>query len=313
VAISLSLTNDNFSVFGNDNINLLIIYNLYDNKIIRYFYSFTELTSILILGLGEDTILASNEDGLSLYSLRGLNDKYYSKSITNPLFAPEAIANKHKLILPHSTLSISSIQLIKKNTQNNKIYTITNDGIIIFEYIENSEILLKKHNEVNIRASKVIDLNYSKTTKIYDVLYILTNSELLKIKITGKNDYEINSISNENITAFDVSDTGYIIMILNDMTIKIIDENHFAVIFQTVISDVSPHTMVDRVYWSNLICKAENNKLVRRNLMANFYLINTKNEFFIFDLSQKAKSDVKVNFLYFRNPRRKLRWESKRN
>jgi len=116
----------------------------------------------------------------------------------------------------------------------------------------------------------------------------------LKIKIKGKNDYDINSISDEYITAFDVSDSGHILISLNDLTIKILDEKNYSVIYQTVVTDINPESVIDKIYWSNIICKNENNKLVRKNLLANFYIISSKNEFFIFDLNQKNKTDIKV-------------------
>jgi hypothetical protein len=296
VAISLSIYKDS-SVFNSDNTNLIIIYNLYENKLIKFFYSFTEIQSIAILGSAEEIILAAGIDGLYLYSLRGGNEKFYFKASSNPLFADNDIKPSFKIILPMITYELDNVIRIKKNILNNRIYCVTNEGLInILEYIENNESPLKNHNEIRLRSgsSKIIDINYSKLAKLFDVLYLLTNIELFKIKVTGKNEYEINSISNESITSFDVSDSGHILTVLNDMTIKIIDENNFSIIFQTVLSDVSPNCLVDRIYWSNLICKAENNKLVRKNLLANFYLINTKNEFFIFDLSQKTKADLKV-------------------
>jgi hypothetical protein len=55
------------------------------------------------------------------------------------------------------------------------------------------------------------------------------------------------------------------------------------------------------VFWSNVVCKAEKNKIVRKDLLSNFYLISKNCDFYLYDL----KKDMK-------KPKNKLEIGSKR-
>ena len=54
-----------------------------------------------------------------------------------------------------------------------------------------------------------------------------------------------------------------------------------------VIDDINDSTLINNIVWSKVICKNENNKLIRRHLLANFFIFTSKNEFIIYDLNKK--------------------------
>ena len=147
--------------------------------------------------------------------------------------------------------------------------------------------------------------NENLLTEIYDVkyykdnqLYILCNFGLCKISIEGKDTFLSDpiyySIQNENyMTAFDVSDLGYVACSFNDKSVKIIDSNNKNIIYSSVVDNLSESTLINNVMWSKVICKNKNNKLIRRTLLANFFILTSKNEFIIYDLNQKKLDQIR--------------------
>jgi hypothetical protein len=144
-----------------------------------------------------------------------------------------------------------------------------------------------------------MDLNFSKKNEnsFSQILYLLTNLGLCKITINGRDEILTNVIQKSSaesqVCSFDVSDNGFIITCSHDYTVKIFDEILFNTIFQTYVSGLVHGTYLDRIYFANVICKNDKNKLIRRNSLANFFITTSKNEFIIFDLNQKNKSDLK--------------------
>jgi hypothetical protein len=174
------------------------------------------------------------------------------------------------------------------------------------------ERLLNSETE-SFNNLKCLELNLSKkySNSFSEILYILTNLGLAKVTLEGKDDvylnsvYKINSEFNDcnKITSFDVSDTGHLALAFSDFTIKIIDEVNFNTIFQTFASTLSHDTVLDKIFFANIICKNEKSKLIKKSLIANLYVITSKNEFIIFDMNQKNKAEIKVNIrkFYFEN------------
>jgi hypothetical protein len=194
------------------------------------------------------------------------------------------------------------------------IYNL-NESILLNRLVENvapirEELkinLIKQIERVYITSEnflsqiKIINFSLSRTIKnsfVY-IIYILTNLGFCKVNLKGKNEIVINVIHNNNIennsiSSFDLSDTGHIIIAYSDYTLKLIEEESFTKVFQTSVGGVSEGTFINNVYFSNIICKNEEKKLIRKSLIANFYVITSKNEFIIFDMNQKNKADIKV-------------------
>ena len=144
-------------------------------------------------------------------------------------------------------------------------------------------------------------------TEIYDIkyykentLFILCNFGLCKLTIEGKDTFLCNIIysclSEENpntMTCFDISDLGQIVCCFNDKTVKVINEENKELLISSVIDGISDSTLINNVMWSKVICKTENNKLIRRHLLANFFIFTSKNEFIIYDLNQKKTENLR--------------------
>ena len=144
-------------------------------------------------------------------------------------------------------------------------------------------------------------------TEIYDIkyykentLFILCNFGLCKLTIEGKDTFLCNIIysclSEENpntMTCFDISDLGQIVCCFNDKTVKVINEENKELLISSVIDGISDSTLINNVMWSKVICKNENNKLIRRHLLANFFIFTSKNEFIIYDLNQKKTENLR--------------------
>jgi hypothetical protein len=174
------------------------------------------------------------------------------------------------------------------------------------------ERLLNSETE-SFNNLKCLELNLSKkySNSFSEILYILTNLGLAKVTLEGKDDVYLNSVYKINsefydcnkITSFDVSDTGHLALAFSDFTIKIIDEVNFNTIFQTFASTLSHDTVLDKIFFANIICKNEKSRLIKKSLIANLYVITSKNEFIIFDMNQKNKAEIKVNIreFYFEN------------
>lgn len=326
--------NTNLSVFSDSSstqtVYLIIIYNLLTNKEDKIFYSFNSITSMTLLGSSENIILSSRSDGvIDLYDMNNIDEQFFMNFETkvNLLLVDNIITDlKYKLVIPCYTHGDTNMNIQIINTRKRiidnakskifKVYTLNVEGILsIYETYDNSlssirkneKSPLKKINEINLKnyfanfiTLKCIDFNYSrKTNNFSDIIIVLCNYGLVKITMQGKEEFNVNIIQlNEDegrITAFDISDTGHILASLSDHTIKIYDEDNNTVIFQSYTPTLSTDTIIDKIYWANIICKNDKNKLVRISSLSNFYLITSKNEFIIYDLNQKNKADIKVN------------------
>ena len=54
-----------------------------------------------------------------------------------------------------------------------------------------------------------------------------------------------------------------------------------------MLDGIDDTTLISSICWSKVICKTIKNKLIRRTLLANFFIFTSKNEFVIYDLNQK--------------------------
>jgi WD40 repeat protein len=302
----------------------------------------------MLLGSSETLLVASKVDGtLDLFNIRTTgHERYYLNFETNvnPLTNNEVNSNscKYKLVMPlHTIQSSSHSKLVKlrkrvlehSNSKVMKLYTLSADGIIeIFEINDNfidevkdfSKKIIKKLNTIDISGHfnnfqelgklRCIDINFSRKSGSYsDILFVQANYGLIKLTLTGKNDFIINSICDINVTAFDVSDNGYIVAAFNDLAIRIYDEANLSIIYQVHATDLPCERILDKIYWSNIVCKADNNKLMRKSLLANIFVFTNKNEFILFDLNSKEKKDLKVKTIFdFRFQRKKFLLEIKK-
>ena len=144
-------------------------------------------------------------------------------------------------------------------------------------------------------------------TEIYDVkyykdniLYVLCNFGLCKLTIEGKDTFLCDPIycslsegNNNSMTCFDISDLGQIVGGFNDNSVKIIDSENKQCIYSSVVEGVDDSTLINNISWSKAICKTTKNKLIRRALLANFFIFTSKNEFIIYDLNQKKIENVR--------------------
>ena len=154
-------------------------------------------------------------------------------------------------------------------------------------------------NGKNIKENlltEIYDIKYYKD----NILYILCNFGLCKLTIEGKDTFLCDtvylSLSEENtntMTCFDISDLGQIVCAFNDNSVKIIDAENKDILYSSVVEGVDNSSLINNIVWSKAICKNEKNKLVRRTLLANFFIFSTKNEFVIYDLNQKKIENLR--------------------
>ena len=154
-------------------------------------------------------------------------------------------------------------------------------------------------NVVNIKGNiltEIYDIKYYKD----NVIYILCNFGLCKLTIEGKDtflcDVVYYSLSEENtnsMTCFDISDSGQIVCCFNDKSVKIIEADTKAIIYSSFIDNIDDSTLINSIFWSKAICKNIKNKLIRRALLANFFIFTSKNEFIIYDLNQKKIESIR--------------------
>ena len=144
--------------------------------------------------------------------------------------------------------------------------------------------------------TEIYDIKYYKE----NVLYILCNFGLCKLTIEGKDtflcDVVYYSLSEENsnsMTCFDISDFGQIVCCFNDKSVKIIDADTKAIIYSSLLDNIDDTTLISSICWSKVICKTIKNKLIRRALLANFFIFTSKNEFVIYDLNQKKIENLR--------------------
>ena len=225
------------------------------------------------------------------------------------------------------------IKVINKNTENNnyidklyELFIFDQTGYLLsfqftdsdirsmtrLEHIFNEPYINSDLNPLIKRCFNTMPDNgdYIKEnllTEIYDIkyykentLFILCNFGLCKLTIEGKDTFLCNIIysclSEENpntMTCFDISDLGQIVCCFNDKTVKVINEENKELLISSVIDGISDSTLINNVMWSKVICKNENNKLIRRHLLANFFIFTSKNEFIIYDLNQKKTENLR--------------------
>jgi hypothetical protein len=138
--------------------------------------------------------------------------------------------------------------------------------------------------------TEIYDIKYYKE----NILYILCNFGLCKFTIEGKDtflcDMVYSSLSENNLnsmTCFDISDLGEIVCGFNDNSVKIINAENKEFIYSSFVDNLDESTLINNIIWSKAICKNSKNKLIRRTLLANFFIFTSKNEFVIYDLNQK--------------------------
>ena len=225
------------------------------------------------------------------------------------------------------------IKVINKNTENKnyidklyEIFTLNQTGYLLsFQFTDSDIRSLSRlehifnepdiHSDLNPLIKRSFNTmpdngDYSKEnffTEIYDIkyykeniLFILCNFGLCKLTIEGKDNFLCNiiysCIEKENpnqMTCFDISDLGQIVCCFNDKTVKVINEENKELLISCVVDGINDSTLINNIVWSKVICKNENNKLIRRHLLANFFIFTSKNEFIIYDLNQKKIENLR--------------------
>jgi hypothetical protein len=256
------------------------------------------------------------------------DDKARKYKLILPLFTSESLYNSPIIAMKKKLIESSKSKNYKifalDQTCRLFTYEINENQISNYRSDMEGKFPLKLSNEFNLKINlerifnvdgdifliNCIDFICSKSVSnsLIEVLYILTNMGLVKVTLEGKDDMIFNvlyknasnSIDDETnrITAFDISDTGHFVISFLDFTVRIYDEQSFTMIFQTNAGGLSHDSIVDKIVWSNIICKDEKSKLIRKSMLANCYLITNKNEFIIFDLNQKNTA-IKVKKKYY--------------
>ena len=225
------------------------------------------------------------------------------------------------------------IKVINKNIENKnyidklyEIFTLNQTGYLLsFQFTDSDIRSLSRlehifnepdiHSDLNPLIKRSFNTmpdngDYSKEnllTEIYDIkyykeniLFILCNFGLCKLTIEGKDNFLCNiiysCIEKENpnqMTCFDISDLGQIVCCFNDKTVKVINEENKELLISCVVDGINDSTLINNIVWSKVICKNENNKLIRRHLLANFFIFTSKNEFIIYDLNQKKTENLR--------------------
>lgn len=268
-------------------------------------------------------VLYQNYESSNLQSItRQSGDENAKNAPSNP---------KYSLILPSSTFINSGFSLsnpivsIWKNVIESistekvfKLFAVDQSGSIaifnIRESITNSknydEILAKPDILLNVSREttrvfntdetiplQCINMKYLDDEKCYGIIFLLSNIGLAKITIEGKESFIIEPIydsSFNKMICFDLADTGNICAAFSDYTVKIFDKTNDTLL-TAFASSLIPGAVLEQITWSNVICKNAKGKLVRKSLLANFYLFTSKNEFIIYDLNQKNAADIKVS------------------
>ena len=147
-----------------------------------------------------------------------------------------------------------------------------------------------RNNDKKNLLTEIYDIKYYKE----NILYILCNFGLCKFTVEGKDTFlfdpvysSISECNPNSMTCFDISDSGKIVCGFNDNSIKIIDSENKEFIYSSLIDNSDSSTLINNIVWSKVICKTDKNKLIRRALLANFFIFTSKNEFVIYDLNQK--------------------------
>ena len=150
-------------------------------------------------------------------------------------------------------------------------------------------------NKENL-LTEIYEIKYYKE----NILYILCNFGLCKFTIEGKDTFlfdpvysSLSELNSNSITCFDISDSGKIVCGFNDNSVKIIDSDNKGFIYSSHVDNLDSSTLINNIMWSKVICKTTKNKLIRRTLLANFFIFTSKNEFIIYDLNQKKIENLR--------------------
>jgi hypothetical protein len=244
------------TIFSNDNINLLLVVNINSGNVEKIFYTFSKITSLCAINEYEDIIIGGREDGvIDIFDMKPINEKFYlnyENLNKNIIFYEDENELKPEfyLKLPQfSTQNIHSSRIIKLKKfklENNSFKIISldfNGNIKIWEFLDKDIKELHKIDNIPMRMIKEISLdrlltqeNIGKKPKCFnldikhsinsrDSLYVLTNLGLLKIDIDLSEQHIYSFIHNNEresalITAFSISDNGYLLCTYNDSCIK---------------------------------------------------------------------------------------------
>ncbi len=192
--------------------------------------------------------------------------------------------NGYLIALKFSESNINSIQVLE-----NKFNTpsISFDFNPLLKRVFNTLPDNGSQSKDNL-LTEILDIKYYKENQ----MFILSNFGLCKITIEGKNTFLCNPIysslkSGNSMTAFDVSDIGQIVGAFNDRSVKVIDSINKGIIYSSLVDNIDEGSLINNIVWSKVICKNPKNKLIRRALLANFFIFTSKNDFIIYDLNQK--------------------------
>lgn len=244
------------NIFSNDAINLLLVININSGIVEKIFYSFSRITCICAINEYEDIIIGGREDGvIDIFDMKPINEKFYlnyENLNKNIIFYEDdnEIRPQFNLKLPQfSTQNYHNskiIKLKKMKLENNSFKIISldfNGNIMIWECLDKDIKEIHKIDNPPIRMIKEISLdrilsrdNNGKKIKCFnmemkislnnrDSLYILSNLGLLKIEIDISEQHIYTFIHNNEIepavlTAFSLSDNGYLLCSYNDSCIK---------------------------------------------------------------------------------------------
>jgi hypothetical protein len=248
-------------------------------------------------------IFAIDKSGNLLVMISLINSNEFSNGNLNPNINSKEINNNSNINRP-LLKRLYSVDL------NEKLKFLLNKNTLkIYE-------MKRFFNEINTNNTNTNkDFDFEKTNKNFnignetdnynnndDIFFINSNLGLFMIKLIGKNDCNIriiyNNFNEKNIlSSFDVSDSGLILAGFADLSIRVIEMKDFKIIFQLNLPIENISTIIDKIFWASVICKSDNNnsnKLIRKSLTANIFVITNKNEFIIFDLNQKSKADLRT-------------------
>ena len=189
---------------------------------------------------------------------------------------------------------LGSFQIRESQTHyNNQLENQINNPYIKYDL----NILIKRlFNSSQHKETEIIDMKHYNE----NIIYLLSNFGLCKLIIEGKDTFTLdpiyinnNEINNNSMTCFDISDNGLIVAGFNDQSIKIFNDINKDIIYSSIIGDLKFGALINKIIWSNVICKNNIGKLIRKSLIANFYVFTTKNDFIIYDLNQKKIEEIR--------------------
>ena len=251
ISYSISFNNNNNNIFSNDIINLILIVNMNTGNVDKIFYSFCKICCLSVVGEYEDLIIGGREDGIiDLFHMKPIHEKFYLnyENLNKNIIFYEDHNNDIKpqfyLKLPiFSTSNVHSGKVVKINTskRDNNSYRLVSldvDGnIIIWELkgindINNDTFPIRKIKEIVLQIiiggeQKLKCYNSMYRTDSKDSIYLLANVGLIKLNLDlDLSDQHIHSFIHNNekecvsITAFSISDNGYLLCSYNDSCIR---------------------------------------------------------------------------------------------